>query len=202
MITTEEMKKLEDSCGISKLQLMENAGRGIAEEIKKRFPDLKDKNILFICYHGNNGGDGFTAARYLCDDCEVDVLFIGDESKLKEEAEINYKRILNNEKVQVLYDDEDVNFDDYSIIVDAILGTGVNAPLKGQISNVIGEFNNSKAFKIAIDIPTGLDPDTGIITDKAIDADLIITMHDTKPGLEKYKEKVVIIDIGIRKKVY
>ncbi len=199
MITSDEMRKLEDSCGISRLQLMENAGRGIAEEIKKRFPDLKDKNILFICYHGNNGGDGFTAARCLCDDCEVDVLFIGDEDKLKEEAEINYKRVLNNEKIQVLYDIEDIDFDDYSIIVDAVLGIGIEGKLNDTISSIVSRFNSSKAFKIAIDIPTGLNPDTGVVIDNVVEPDLIITMHDLKPGLEKYKDKAVVVDIGIKR---
>jgi len=199
MITTEEMRKLEDSCGISKLQLMETAGKGIAGEIKRRFSDLKDKKILFVCYHGNNGGDGFTAARHLCDDCEADVLFIGDESRLKNEAEINYRKILNNEKIQVLYDVEDIDFDDYDIIVDAILGIGVNAPLKEPIASIITQFNSSKAYKISIDIPTGLNPDTGIIIGKAVEPDLIITMHDLKPGLEKYKDKAVVVDIGIKR---
>ena len=79
MITTEEMRKLEDSCGLSKLSLMGNAGRGIFGAIKDKF-DLKGKKILIICYHGNNGGDGFVAANYLADYCEVDIFFIGDET--------------------------------------------------------------------------------------------------------------------------
>ena len=92
MITTEEIKQLEESCGIPKIVLMENAGKSIAKILKEKF-DLKDKRILIIAYHGNNGGDGFVAARHLCDDAEVDVLFIGDEKKLKNEALINFKKI-------------------------------------------------------------------------------------------------------------
>ncbi|MBS3097284.1 NAD(P)H-hydrate epimerase [Candidatus Woesearchaeota archaeon] len=197
MITTEEMKQLEDNCGISKLQLMENAGRGIADIIKNRFKDLKDKNILFVCYHGNNGGDGFAAARHLSDFCEVDVLFIGDESRLKDEANTNYRRVLNNEKIQLLFDFEDIDFDAYDIIVDSILGIGVEGNLKEPIGDVVDNFNRSKAFKISIDIPTGLNPDNGVIADKAVNPDLIITMHDLKPGLEKFKDKTAIVDIGI-----
>ncbi|GAG44238.1 unnamed protein product, partial [marine sediment metagenome] len=61
MISTQEMKQLEDSCGIPKIVLMENAGKAIHEILKEKF-DLKDKRILIVAYHGNNGGDGFVAA--------------------------------------------------------------------------------------------------------------------------------------------
>ncbi len=124
MITTQEMRRLENSCGIPRLALMENAGRGIYNTIKERFPELKDKKILIVSYHGNNGGDGFVAARYLFEEAETDVLFIGDESKFKEEAKVNFRRIEKNEMIQVLIDYEGVDFDDYDIIIDAILGTG------------------------------------------------------------------------------
>ena len=72
---------------------MENAGRGVYNVIKERFPELKGKKILVVAHHGNNGGDGFVAARYLADESETDVLFIGDEDKFKEEAEVNFKMI-------------------------------------------------------------------------------------------------------------
>ncbi len=78
MITVCQMKTLEDSCGVSKLQLMENAGKAVADVLKVNF-DLQGKRILIVCHHGNNGGDGFVIARYL----ETDVLFIGEEDKLK-----------------------------------------------------------------------------------------------------------------------
>ena len=91
MLTTQQMEHLEDNCGIPKSVLMENAGKCIVKMIKEKF-DIKNKKILIIGYHGNNGGDGFVAARYLCDDAEVDVLFVGDEAKLKGEALVNFKK--------------------------------------------------------------------------------------------------------------
>lgn len=197
MITSTQMKKMEDSCGIPKLQLMENAGRGVFNVLKEKF-DLKDKKILIAAYHGNNGGDGFVAARYLADICLVEVLFIGDESRFKEEAQINYKRVFDNPKVQIIYDAEDIDFDDYDIIIDAIFGTGIKGNVKEPIRSIIGSINSSKAFKLAVDIPSGLDPDRGIVDDAAVDADLIATFHDIKPGLERYKSKTMIVDIGIR----
>ena len=167
--------------------------------IKERFPDLKEKKILIVAYHGNNGGDGFVAARHLCNEAETDVLFIGDEEKLKPESEANFRKIEFNERIQVLSDPEQTDFDDYDIIIDAMLGIGFSGDIKETIGMYIDLINESKAYKIAVDIPTGLNPDTGEIKDKAVNADLIITFHDVKSGLESLKDKVIIVDIGIPK---
>ena len=195
MITSHEMKILESSCGIPKSVLMENAGRSVYHIIKQRF-DLKDKKILVVCYHGNNGGDGFTAARYLAEFAETDILFIGNESKLKKEALANFKKVEHNDRIQFL-NDEDVDFGEYDIIVDAILGIGIRGRINREISAVIDDINNSKAFKISVDMPTGIDPDTGEIVDKCVNSDLIVTFHDLKKGIEKLQEKVVVVDIGL-----
>ena len=95
--------------------------------------------------------------------------------------------------------DEDVDFNDYDLIIDAILGIGIKGRLNREISAIIDDINNSKAFKVSIDMPTGLDPDTGEIIDKCVNADLIVTMHDMKNGLERFEDKVVIADIGLPK---
>ena len=199
MITTEEMRQLEDNCGVSKLALMENAGRGVFNVVKERFPELKNKKILVVAYHGNNGGDGFVAARHLFKEAETDVLFIGDEDKFKEEAKVNFKSIEKEDRIQVLVDYEGIDFNDYDVIIDAILGTGVSGELKEPIKSIIELMNDSTAFKVAVDVPSGLNPDTGEVADKMINADLIVTFHDIKRGLEKYKDKVVVVDIGIGK---
>ena len=191
------MRNLEAESNLPRAILMENAGKSVYQAIKQRF-DLKDKKILVVCYHGNNGGDGFVAARYLCDEAETDILFIGDESKLKKESMSNFKKIEHNEKIQFLVDDE-VDFNEYDIIVDAILGIGIQGRLNNEISAVIDNINNSKAFKVSVDIPTGLYPDTGIVVDKCINADLIVTFHDIKKGLENLHEKIVVADIGLPK---
>ena len=197
MISSQEMRILEAKSSIPRAMLMENAGKAVYQVIKQRF-DLKDKKILVVCYHGNNGGDGFVAARHLCDEAETDILFIGDESKLKKEAMVNFKKIERKEKIQFLVDDE-VDFEEYDIIVDAILGIGIKGMLNNDISAIIDDINNSKAYKVSVDIPTGLDPDTGIIVDKCINADLIVTFHDIKKGLEKLEDKTIVADIGLPK---
>ncbi|MBI2558878.1 NAD(P)H-hydrate epimerase [Candidatus Woesearchaeota archaeon] len=195
MISSQDMRILEANSDIPRLSLMENAGRAVYQAIMQRF-ELKDKRILIVCYHGNNGADGFVAARHLCDEAETDVLFIGDESKLKKDALINFKKIEHNEKVQFLMEDE-VDFDAYDIIIDAVLGIGIQGRLNREISAIIDDINNSKAYKISVDIPTGLNPDTGDVPDKCVNADLIVTFHDMKKGLEKFQDKVVVADIGL-----
>ena len=197
MISSQDMRILEAKSSIPRVNLMENAGKAVYQAIRQRF-DLKDKKILVVCYHGNNGGDGFVAARHLCDEAETDILFIGDESKLKKEAMVNFKKIERKEKIQFLVDDE-VDFEEYDIIVDAILGIGIKGMLNNDISAIIDDINNSKAYKVSVDIPTGLDPDTGAVIDNFINADLIVTFHDLKKGLEKFQDKTVVADIGLPK---
>jgi|TARA_B100002003_G_C14129751_1_gene543443 NAD(P)H-hydrate epimerase len=197
MISSIDMKDLEDNCGIPKIVLMENAGKGIANVLKEK-SSMKDKRILIVSYHGNNGGDGFVAARYLADEAEVDVLFIGDEPKLTADSKINYKKIINNHNIQfpVL---EAIDFSDYDMILDAIFGTGISGEIKDPLATLISKLNKAKANKISVDIPSGIDPDTGEKANVAFEPDLIITMHDIKKGLESLKEKTVIVDIGIKK---
>ena len=197
MISSQEMRILEAGSTIPRISLMENAGRSVYQTIRERF-DLKDKKILVVCYHGNNGGDGFVAARYLSEDAETDVLFIGDENRLKKEALANFKKVEHNDRIQLLADDE-VDFGGYDIIIDAILGIGIRGRLNREISAIIDDINNSKAYKISVDIPTGINPDTGEIIDKCVNADLVVSFHDMKSGLENLRDKVVIAEIGLPK---
>lgn len=195
MISSQDMRILEEESGIPRSVLMENAGKSVYEAIKGKF-DLKGKRILVICYHGNNGGDGFVAARHLSEDAETDLLFIGDENKMRKETLSNFKRIEHNERIQFLADD-DADFDEYDIVVDAILGIGIKGRLNREISAIIDDVNRSKSFKVSVDIPTGIDPDTGEIVDKCVNADLIVTFHDMKKGLEKFEDKTIVADIGL-----
>lgn len=198
MITTEEIRELEDSCGISKDVLMETAGQQIAQTLKETF-DLKNKRVLIVSYHGNNGGDGFVAARHLADTVEVDVLFVGDELKFKDEARRNFKKLGTIDAVQILTL-ESIDFSDYDYIVDAIFGTGVSREVKDPLSTLIKKLSATKAYKVSIDVPTGVDPNTGEKANVFFDPDLLITMHDYKKGLEDYKDKTVVVDIGIPQK--
>ncbi|MBI2651388.1 NAD(P)H-hydrate epimerase [Candidatus Woesearchaeota archaeon] len=197
MINTQKMRELEESCGIPKRILMENAGREVASVISKKI-DTKNKKFLVVSYHGSNGGDGFVAARHLCNDAEVDVLFVGDERKLKHASLTNFRKIENNEMIQLL-NMETVDFDEYDIIIDAIFGTGVKTEIKEPLATLIKNITNSKAYKVSIDVPTGIHPDTGEKANVHFEPDLIITLHDIKEGLAAYKDKTVVVDIGLGK---
>lgn|SRR3990167_4950770 len=198
MISTYEMRQLEDNCGIPKAVLMENAGKAAYNVLKEKF-NLKDKKILIVAYHGNNGGDGFVTARHLADDAEVNVLFVGDEAKLKEEALVNFKKIENNEKIQFL-PMEAIDFSDYDVIIDAIFGTGITGEIKDPLATLINNLSKAKAYKVSIDVPSGVNPDTGEKANAYFEPDLLITMHDIKKGLGAYKDKTVVVDIGIKEK--
>src|SRR3989344_523092 len=194
MLNSMQIRALEAQANIPLSVLMKRAGNAVNDALRQKF-DLKGKKILVVCYHGNNGGDGFVAADLLSEHAEVDVLFIGDEEKMKKEASAYYKKLLTNPGVQfVSY--ESIDFDDYDIIIDAILGIGYKGRLNKEILNVVDDINKSKSFKIAIDIPTGMDPDTGEIPEKSVNVDMIVTFHEMKPGLESVKDKVVVADIG------
>lgn len=197
MITSGEMRRIEESSGIPSIQLMENAGVELCKAVKGRF-DISDKRILVVAYHGNNGGDGFVAARLLSEDAAVDVFFVGDEQKLKNDALINYKKIVKNPLIQ-LVDEQMVDFDDYDIIIDAVFGTGLRGSPNEEVLNAINGINSSKAFKISVDIPSGIDPDSGGCAEVFVNADLIVTFHELKKGLEPFKDKTIVADIGIKK---
>jgi NAD(P)H-hydrate epimerase len=148
-----------------------------------------------VCYHGNNGGDGFAAARIMVmKGYPAEVLFIGEEGKLKDEARINFDRLTQlekKEKIKIFVKD----FIDADIIVDAMLGISAHGPLKEPLYSAVKKINLSHSFKVSVDIPTGLDPDTGERQNNCVEADLIVTMHDLKPGLERFKDRTEIVEI-------
>jgi hydroxyethylthiazole kinase-like uncharacterized protein yjeF len=197
MISIEDMKKLEESSGIAKISLMENAGRAVAKVIQEKI-GIKNRRILIVTYHGNNGGDGFVIARRLANEAEVDVLFLGEESKLSKESSTNLKRIENNDSVQLL-SPESVDFSDYDLIVDAILGSGINGDIRDPLATMITNLSKAKAFKVSIDVPSGINPDTGAKSNVYFEPDLLITLHDVKNGLKSYIDKTSVVDIGIKK---
>ncbi|MBU0758706.1 MAG: NAD(P)H-hydrate epimerase [Nanoarchaeota archaeon] len=203
MISAKEMARLEilsEKYGVTKLMLMENAGRGLFKALRKRY-DLIKKNILIICGAGNNGGDGFVLAKYLHQArYDVKILFLGSVEKLKKESGYNYFFLMSN-MPEVFENNKDgaqiiLNAD---IIVDAMLGTGIKGRIREPYSSIIDAINSSNATVVAVDIPTGLDPDTGAVMDKIVRFDTIYTFHDLKPGLIKYEKDVEVIDIEVPK---
>jgi len=204
MITVAEYKKLEHQAiqnGISIEQLMENAGKQVYLTVKKRY-ELTGKKVVIFCGPGNNGGDGLVAARYFAQDCSVLILFFGDKEKLSEEAKENYRKVFSKINIIKINDKEDLKHFHFQkslnfIFIDALLGIGAKGRLREPISSAIDLYNFINGIKVAVDLPTGINPDTGIIEDKCCRCDLIVCFHDLKPGLQESKKKTVVVDIGI-----
>ncbi len=205
-ITSREMRALEFNAqyfGISMLQLMENAGRSVAQETITRFQ--KNKKAVVFCGLGGNGGDGFVAARHLlAEDFDVTIVLVGRSRDINHEAALSNWGILQSltDKVALheVTDSSSIPKVNAGIIIDALLGTGTKGKLKPPIAQVVDYINSLSGFKIAVDVPTGIDSDTGEVLGTAVKADLTITFHKAKPGLEKAKKYVgelEVVDIGL-----
>jgi NAD(P)H-hydrate epimerase len=175
--------------GVPVSELMENAGRGLFLALNKRFKKLKGKTIAVYCGTGNNGGDGFVMAGHLAKaGADVSIIFLG-KSPGTPEARASF------EKVRALVKDKPPKSPD--IIIDAILGTGIKGTLREPVRSAVRSINRSRAFKLSVDMPTGLDPQTG--RGSAVRPDLVVALHRAKKGLEPFKTQVV--DIGMPKEV-
>lgn len=186
-----------DELGMAGIILMENASSSIYNISTDHFSLSNVELIGIICGKGNNGGDGFAAARHFVNNgYGVKVLYLADEKELKGDALQNFK-ILNNlistsdrldlQKYQTV---RDIRFlSDCSVIFDALLGTGSLGELRSPYKEIISEINKLKCHKIAIDVPSGLDPETGY-GDIVFKADLTISLAELKKGLFFNKGKI------------
>ncbi|MFH1276205.1 MAG: NAD(P)H-hydrate epimerase [Candidatus Woesearchaeota archaeon] len=208
MITSQQMQELEDyaeSKGVSTLDLMENAGREFVKAVKNKYESQLDgRKVVIFCGTGNNAGDGFVAARYFAEEFPVIVILFGDKDKLKEEAKKNFLKLdwpITIVEIQTQDDLSHFRFQEdlEMLLIDALLGTGVQGDVREPISVGIDLFNKLKGIKVAVDLPSGLNPDTGELASSSCKVDFIVTFHDLKVGMEKFKKKTVIVDIGIPK---
>ena len=204
-ITVREMQILEVNCqalGIPTRMLMENAGALVAKIIVDRI-GVRKKAVIFAG-KGGNAGDGFVAARHLASyGFNVEVYLFYKTSDIRNEDTLANLKILKNMGDTVkIFEPETFSYASVKadIIVDALLGTGIKPPLREPIKSAIKMFNKSLGFKVAIDVPSGLNPDSGETIGDCVKADLTVTFHDVKYGLLKNKEYVgelVIVKIGI-----
>ncbi|MDY6964945.1 MAG: NAD(P)H-hydrate dehydratase [Halobacteriota archaeon] len=210
-ITSAEMSAIDMNCayhGLSSIQLMENAGDSIAKAVKSRFVGGK---VVIFAGRGNNGGDAFVAARHL-KGFEIEILLLGSSKEIRtDESRQNFEIIKKSDfNLKEIRDSSQLNEDllkDSDIIIDAIFGTGIRGSIREPESTAIDLINSSKAFVLAVDVPSGLDPDTGSVSeDKQVEADLTVTFHRMKKGLiapsaSKYAHEIEIADIGIPGKI-
>ena len=196
--------------GIPRTSLMENAGKCLARKIAR---DRRPCKVAIFAGNGGNGGDGFVAARYLLNQgFEVEVFLLIHPSLIKsEEARLNWEvlqqisRGFGQLNLEILLDSSYLRDTDAKIVVDALLGTGVRGKLKEPISTAVDIINQSNGLKIAVDVPTGVDPDSGMVNDKAVRADVTVTFHRVKVGLNiasvEYVGSIEVCDIGIPNEV-
>jgi len=207
-ITSREMRALElnsEYFGVSLLQLMENAGRNIALEVASRFKT--DKSVAIFCGLGGNGGDGFVAARHLSSlGFKVTVVLAGKAKEISHKAALENWNAIHflSENISIHEVDDSAFIPDVTadIVVDALLGTGTKGKLKPPILQLVEKINMLNAFRVAVDVPTGIDSDTGETLGTAVKANLTVTFHRTKKGLEnasEYVGELIVKDIGLPK---
>lgn len=219
-LSREEVRSI-DSCAINQLRipgvvLMENAGRCAAEAIevflKSRSDKIAGKAVAVVAGAGNNGGDGFVVARHLANrGARLVTFLVAAEEKIHGDAKINLTAIRNlGHDIRLISGKTAIGLAEklrkFDLIVDAVGGTGISGPLRGEIAVAVQQINvASQAGNVpvvAIDIPTGLDCDIGLADGPAVRADLTVTFVARKigfdnPASEQYTGQVQVADIGI-----
>ncbi len=209
VLTAAEMQRIDrlttERYGVPSLTLMENAGRGVVEFLEERFAPLSQHRILVLCGRGNNGGDGLVVARLLCERAlKPRVVLLADPSALKGDAAANLKRFSSLGPLDVVTHESEWGrvkraLADTTLLVDAILGTGLSKPLEGFLLGIVRDLNSSfpRAQVVAVDLPTGISADTGELIGESVRADASVTLtapkraHVFPPASERAGEWVV-----------
>jgi NAD(P)H-hydrate epimerase len=201
MITASRMAAVDRNAaalGVPRKQLMESSGNAIAREVR----DLADTGdaVAIVAGRGNNGGDGFVATRFL-DDLEATVHLLGRPESIRTDiARENWAALREAEyDARVVRDSRALDLGDPDLVVDALLGTGIAGAPREPEASVIEAINGVGATVLSVDVPSGVDADTGEAAGVAVDADRVVTFHDEKPGLAALDADVAVADIGIPK---
>jgi NAD(P)H-hydrate epimerase len=199
MITAEIMGVVDENAealGVPRKQLMESSGNAVARTVR----DAADEgaSVTLVCGRGNNGGDAFVAARFL-KGYDVRVLLLGREESISTDiARENWEALGRGDlDAEAVRDSGDLDLHGPDVVVDAMLGTGITGELREPEATAAERINASDATVVAVDIPSGVDADTGEPAENAVEADRVVTFHDRKPGLEDIAAEVRVEDIGI-----
>lgn len=214
LVTAAEMRELDrrtiEDVGVPSVVLMENAGRSTYQVLRREFPELSGP-VVILAGRGNNGGDGLVIARYLANDgFPVTVFLTASRDQVKGDALVNLKILeaLGLEVEDVL-GEEQLNsvvhrLSRAELVVDALLGTGLNSPVRGLLAQLILKLNQVRTPVLAVDIPSGLSADRGEPLGSAVEAYTTVTYGFPKigqlvpPGRD-YVGRLWLIDIGIPK---
>ncbi len=204
-ITVDQMYQIENKghgLGFLKKFMMENAGAAAVRRLIEKFGNVESKNILIFVGMGNNGGDGLVMARHLVGyGAKVTVMLLGSPEKIKtEESNWNWSLLQKMPSVKLL-SGGNLDFDfTPDIIIDGILGTGITGEIREPYASAINYINNATCFKFAVDVPSGMDPQTGETANIYVKADMTVTFHKMKQGIPKRKDlcgQIFVEKIGI-----
>jgi len=216
VMTRDEVRAFDswviNTLGVSGVVLMENAGRSCAELIKEKLAGIAEPKVCIFCGTGNNGGDGYVIARHLAGSgFSVSVVICGDRSKIKGDAKINLD-ILERlgqpiEQLNLKSGDVPGRVKGFAagadMLVDALFGTGLNGQLSGKYKQLVESINGENRPILAVDIPSGLDCDTGEPLGAAIRADYTVTFVAVKKGFTtestavRYTGEIFVASIGV-----
>jgi len=182
--------------GVPRKQLMESSGNAVAREV--RAVADPGARVVVVAGRGNNGGDAFVAARFL-NDYDVSVHLLGRAETIATDiARENWEALGRAEyDREAVGDSGDLDLPDCDVVVDAMLGTGVTGALREPEATATAAVNDADATVVAVDVPSGVDADTGEAAGIAVEADRVVTFHDEKPGLAALDAEVTVADIGI-----
>jgi len=201
-----------NTLGVPGVVLMENAGRSCAELIKEKLAETSEPKVCIFCGTGNNGGDGYVIARHLLNSgFRVTVVICGDRSKIKGDARINLDILerLNQPIEQLNLRGGDISgrvkafAAGADMLVDGLFGTGLNGQLSDEYKQLIESINGENRPILAVDIPSGLDCDTGEPLGAAIRANYTVTFVAVKKGFTsadkaiQYTGEIFVASIGV-----
>jgi hydroxyethylthiazole kinase-like uncharacterized protein yjeF len=194
-LTVKEMTIVERNSahlGVSTQMMMENAGASVANEVRRRFKE--GSKVVVVSGLSGNGGDGFVAARHLASTgYNVECLILGDPDNITHEnTRENYVALRNMRssiEASIIKDSTQVAPINTDVVIDALIGTSMHGALRTPYLQMVQAINASKAFKVAVDIPTGMEADTGKDNGECVEADLTVTFHKPKVGFKKKPSK-------------
>jgi len=176
--------------GFLKKFMMENAGAAAVKRLVEKLGSVDSKNILIFVGMGNNGGDGLVMARHLAGyGAKITVMLLGNPENIKtEESNWNWS-ILEKMSSVTLMTGGSTDFDfKPDVIVDGILGTGISGDIREPYASAINYINQTDCYKFAVDVPSGLDPQTGETANIFTKCDMTVTFHKMKQGIPKRKD--------------
>ncbi len=188
LVSAKQMREMDQFAieyyGIPQLSLMENAGKAVADEVIRTYGSRK---WIILVGKGNNGGDGLVAARHLVEaGCDVLIVYAVDPDELQGAAQKQKEIIDKWELPVIVYPKQPIPWPQYDGIIDALLGTGTAGAPREPVASLIREANESGLTTVAVDIPSGIDADSGKVYEPCIRAQITIALAMVKQGMVQY----------------